>query len=695
MQKFLFKKAVCVICLSLITVLLTTSVNAVSAGDAYSYDSWGNSLNAPTGYEQSLVFGNEASERLSAPSDLYYSNGRLYVLDAGNNRIMIYGKDYIFEKAIDRFYTVENGEKNYLEFNEAQGIFVSDSGLIYIADKLNARVLILKESGEVISILKKPETENFPDALEFKPINVVADDIGNTYVLAEGFYYGTIVYDSDGNYKSFYGASKVKATASMIADLFWRKFMTGKQLEYTRSYLPSAFASLDIDGKSFIYTITSENSGAIRKLNYLGDDIFEVESGPDPLDKSVYGDYASKNGTSFADIAVSEENFVFALDKTKGRVFQYDKDSNLINVFGALGDIKGTFELPVAVETVGRDVLVLDQDKSTVTVFSPTDYGNLISNATVLYHNGKFDEAFEQWQKVLAYNSNCELAMRGIGRAYLQQGKYFEAMKYAKLGQDRLGYSKAFRFYRSNVARKYFVPATVIAVLVLLLIVVLKKNSERIRSLLHINKRAPRLFAVKHIIFHPVDFYERLCKDTSADTVVKSVVSVVLLFIGSVMNSLATGFIFNPSNITEFNAFFVTAQSFGVVAIWVVSDKVVGSLRFGHATLRSSFCGMSAALIPYTFTLYLNVFLSHILVYEEKSVMGIITAIGLMLTVFLMYQSVRITQKYDALEALWSMLLNVLVAVVIILLMIIVYMLVRQMVIFGSTVYSEIAYRIN
>ena len=75
--------------------------------------------------------------------------------------------------------------------------------------------------------------------------------------------------------------------------------------------------------------------------------------------------------------------------------------------------------------------------------------------------------------------------------------------------------------------------------------------------------------------------------------------------------------------------------------------------------------------------------------------MGIISSIGLMLTVFLIYQSVRISQKYSVMETVWAMILDVLVAVIVILILIIVYMLLRQIFIFGSTVYQEIIYRIN
>lgn len=701
MKKKFLKALISVLACAVTLTSFAASVFAESAETAYTYDSWGNAVEAPSGYEASLTVGKGLDIPLKNPMDLYWRNDTLYVLDSGNSRVVMFDKNYSYKGVIDKFYTENNGKKTETELDSPQGIFVTEGGDVVIADTANFRVLICNDKGLIKKELTRPTSENFSKDLQFKPVKAVVDDLENVYVLAEGFYYGAVVYDKDGEYKSFFGASRVKASAALIADMFWRKFMTDKQLDYTKNYLPAAFTSLDIDGKNFIYTVISESSGAVRKLNFLGNDIFEPEQGPDPLNKSVYGDRVSNylngawHGTSLVDIAVSDEDFVFVVDKTKGRVFEYDKDSNLINVFGAIGEQEGTFKTPVAVETVGRDVLVLDQDKAQISVFSETDYGEALHEATILYHSGYFDEAYGKWQTVLSFNSSCELAYRGIGRAYLQQGKYTEAMKYAKLGQDRTGYSKAFRAYRSQVAKKYFVPAFFVLLFIILAVTVIKKNSRKIKAFMHIKERNPHNYRLKNVMLHPITFYEVLHTDKSVYSLAVSAIIVLLFFVGQIMSNLATGFIFNQNNITEFNAVFIAAQSIGIVVIWVLGEMVVGSLRFGHGTVRSVFNGTAAALIPYTVTLYVNIILSQVLVYEEKSIMSIISAVGLGYTVFLLYQAVRILQKYSVTEALLAMVLDVLVAIIVILLVIIVYMLLRQIFIFGQTVYQELMYRIN
>ena len=203
------------------------------------------------------------------------------------------------------------------------------------------------------------------------------------------------------------------------------------------------------------------------------------------------------------------------LDPVMGRDFEYDKESNLLNVFGSIGTQKGTFNVPVAIETVGDDLLVLDQEKGKVTVFRTTDYGDLLHEATILYHEGLFAQAYDKWEAVLSYNSKLELAYRGLGRANLQEGNYEEAMHYCNLGQDRLGYSKAFRLHRSDIARKYFAPAIIIAVVLLVGIAVLKKFWPKIKKKYNIKDREDRLFRVGNILLHPLDFYDKLYADKS------------------------------------------------------------------------------------------------------------------------------------------------------------------------------------
>ena len=75
--------------------------------------------------------------------------------------------------------------------------------------------------------------------------------------------------------------------------------------------------------------------------------------------------------------------------------------------------------------------------------------------------------AADYWEQVIALNANYEYAYVGIGKKYNELGDYKEAMKYFKLGADRVYYGKAFKQYRDALIKKYF-SAVVITIVVVI-----------------------------------------------------------------------------------------------------------------------------------------------------------------------------------------------------------------------------------
>ena len=142
------------------------------------------------------------------------------------------------------------------------------------------------------------------------------------------------------------------------------------------------------------------------------------------------------------------EGIYFAVDKVRGHIFGYDTQGNMLFAFGGNGNMDGYFKLPSAIDHMGNDLLVLDAQNASITVFTPTEYGNLIYQAIAEYDAGDYEASGETWRKVMAMNGNYDQAYIGIGRALMRQGEYHEAMKYFKLKWDTTNYSKAFKQYR-------------------------------------------------------------------------------------------------------------------------------------------------------------------------------------------------------------------------------------------------------
>lgn len=160
--------------------------------------------------------------------------------------------------------------------------------------------------------------------------------------------------------------------------------------------------------------------------------------------------------SNFVDVAATDDDFLFALDSTKGRIFLYDPEGSLVFAFGGKGSQKGTFASPAAVETSGEKVLVLDSSKSSVTVFEPTAYGRTVNEALRLYTDGDYDGSRALWEAVLREDGNMFTAYVGIGKALYYSGEYKEAIPYFREGKARANESKAVGEYRSALLRAAF-----------------------------------------------------------------------------------------------------------------------------------------------------------------------------------------------------------------------------------------------
>ena len=142
-------------------ILMSVSVSALSDTpyQGYTYDSFNTSNPAPVGFEPEATV-NSGSLRLESFGSLsdfdFDENGNLYVLDSDKSLIYILSSELEYIKTLS---LKENG--NAISFEKAQGIFLhaaNGAALIYIADTENGRILVSDTEGNVLRILKRPET---------------------------------------------------------------------------------------------------------------------------------------------------------------------------------------------------------------------------------------------------------------------------------------------------------------------------------------------------------------------------------------------------------------------------------------------------------------------------------------------------------------------------------------------------------
>lgn len=421
----------------------------------YSYDEWNVAIPSKVGYLPTDVYYSDAggTERFLAPEDFFVGeDGSIFVLDTGNNRVVILDESFGLIKTLDRFQ-LPDGSGYALA--SPKGIFVKD-GLLYIADYENMAVIVSDLEGNIRLRITKPDNETFPQESEFRPQKVLADSQGNIYVLVMGIYQGAVVFDKAGAFTDFFGSNTVKPTIGLLMDQFWKKLMNQNQQNQITNYVPVQFNNFDVTQEDFLYSCTGSNNrepSELRRINPKGDNLWLGISQGD----LEIGNYKGVSYPSnFVDVAATDDDFLFALDSTKGRIFLYDPEGSLVFAFGGKGSQKGTFASPAAVETSGEKVLVLDSSKSSVTVFEPTAYGRTVNEALRLYTDGDYDGSRALWEAVLREDGNMFTAYVGIGKALYYSGEYKEAIPYFREGKARANESKAVGEYRSALLRAAF-----------------------------------------------------------------------------------------------------------------------------------------------------------------------------------------------------------------------------------------------
>jgi tetratricopeptide (TPR) repeat protein len=122
--------------------------------------------------------------------------------------------------------------------------------------------------------------------------------------------------------------------------------------------------------------------------------------------------------------------------------------------------------------------MVLDSLDCAITLFIPTEFGELIYDAIEQFDDGNYEASGASWERVKALDGNYDLAYIGIGRALLRQERYEEAMEYFELKYDDENYSKAYKQYR----KEWVQDNIVIIVIVILAIFLIPMGIGKIRS---------------------------------------------------------------------------------------------------------------------------------------------------------------------------------------------------------------------
>lgn len=455
------KKVVSLVVLVMLLSLAILPVCADHTGDSsYVYNFWSNANPSLSAFELSTVINSASIGEeydFSVVSDVYCYDGKIYIADSGKNCVYILNSDYSLDSMI-KVIRDENGRivvnektNKQMILSAPEGVFVNDK-YIYIADTGNGRVLIL-EHGTHRLVQEVTEPDNMVGSTEFLPYKIAVDKSDRMFVVVKNSTEGIVELNKDGSFASYFG---VNSPTVNLVDIFWKSIASDEQKAKMNKVYAPAFSNVQTDNEGFVYAVTLDTASQsmVFRMNSKGENVLRQfgysEQMGDVMDRDTLGI------STFVDIAVSDYGVYALLDATRGRVFLYNFDGNLLSVFGGMGDVKGMFQAPSSISWMGDSLVVGDSNLACAFVFTPTEFGSLILQSEEKYYNGDFSGAAELNQQLVHMNANYDHAYVSIGKNLLMQDEYEQAMYYFKLGNDKTYYSKAFAGYRNLQIQKYF-----------------------------------------------------------------------------------------------------------------------------------------------------------------------------------------------------------------------------------------------
>lgn len=611
---------------------------------------------------------------LNAPEDMFIDQENImYIADTGNTRILKYDIDT--DTVIDEF--------SYSEFQLPKGICVTGNGDVYIADSKAKALFIFNSNWELIRKIERPDVPSFGDT-PFEPSKVAADESGNIYVVGEGVYSGVIQLSQSGEFLGFFAVNK--ANLSLFQKIQSIVF-TREQLARLLDRNPTTFGNITLDYRGIVYTVTQGSRvDPIKKHKTNGSNMFS---------STVFGN------TDISDMWVDEQLLIYTSSRA-GYIDVYTPEGELIFEFGSSVsniDVAGLYTslTTLAVDRNGY-IWTIDGMKGYVQSYSPTEYATQVYKAIKLYDSGYYEEALDVWNDVLALNQMSVIAHNGIGKAYISQYDYANAMEHFEVAGNHSQYSDAFWELRNVWLQKYL-QYFLIAIAILFLAVYLTKRLDKENKVKNWRKNVKdKVMSTKGIgdtlyafttARHPLDSYYDI-RVGKKGTVLGASVLYIVLFIAFMLYMLGKGFIYQYYDVQDLDISSIVVGFFAIIILFVICNYLVTSINDGEGDLKQVYMIPAYASIPLTLVLAGITVASYVVTTNEAFFLSVAMIIGAAWSIILLYIGLQTVHNYSAAETVKSVLLTFLLIFVVVVVIMIVTIMWDQVWTFLSTLGEEL-----
>lgn len=706
-NKTLIRVVVISLCIFLLATFIVSAASTPYSTYTYAYT--GETRTSPAAYVPDRSINNydmNMELSLNAAKDIFVApDGRIYIADTGNSRIVVLNEDCIFQYQIDEFIN-EHGVKDSLY--ECEGVFVNEED-IFICDTKNARIVVFNVDGTFDHIIYAPTADVMGNDTLFRPVAMAVDVSGRMYVVSKSTYSGVFAFNDDGTFQGFVGVQKTSVPLSVRI----RRFFFPNTV--SESYNSVEFNNIEIDESGFVWVTTNgideqtlqsaiqsndADYAPVKQLNPEGDDIMRRNGFFMPAGEINF--YMQKTGSSnvfgpssIIDVALGPDGAWSIIDSKRSRIYTYDIDGQLLYAFGDTGSQLGNLKNPTAIVYVGSDIYALDGTMNTITVYKRTEYGDAIAQALRDNSARNYDSALEDWTEIIKRNNNFDAAYVGIGNNLYLQGKYKEAMVYYKASTYIEGYSNCFAKLRQQWFEKYFI-------LVIILIVGVVFGLAKLLKLVgKINKQAAtkggkRTFLEEylfgfHLILHPFDGFWDL-KHEKRGSIRGAFMHLAVVTLAVIYKNVGTAYIFSPE-IKVSSIFTGIATVLVPFILWCVANWCVTTLFDGEGNFKDIFIASSYALVPIAIILIPTTIFSNVAIAGEASIITLFDTIAYIWTGMLIFFGTMTIHGYSMGKNILATFGTILGMLFIAFIAILFSNLIRSMISFITDIITEVSYR--
>lgn len=662
---------------------------------SYTYNEDDEAVQTPAPYAtQKVLLGSDLGvEDFGALSDVFFDSAaeKIYLTDKDSGIITVLDKDFKTICQITSF--INNGAEDAFK---TPGSVCVRNGNVYVADTGNSRIVILDaETYQTVKVLGKPQVKLLDENYTYSPSRIAVDLAGRIYVIAADINDGIFLLDKDGNFIRFAAAPDVKVN---LWNKFLKLFMTKAQKAQLEKSVPTEYNSFLMDENGFLYLTSSDSTvHPITKLNSQGNDILNYEGDDYPDgDSSHVLKKSEKIISSFVDIAVRDDGIYASLDTTKGRIFVYDKEGNLLYCFGGIGTQDGLFYSPSALELFDDKLIVTDSFYGTLTVFKRTEFGTAVDTATGQMVNGQYSASKQSWQEVERLCPAYDSANINLARIDIQEGNYSAALKKLSGSSDFNYYSKAFKGYRKEVIKDnfYILAAAVIILLVFLIIRPFLKRKLKIKERLCNHKLYREISYSSYTMLHPFDGYWDLKREKRGSLAAANMLT-FLFVLAYALRAQFSGYLFTGRLPSEINGLYETAKIIIPLGLWIVSNWCFTTLMDGEGTMKDIYIATAYSLKPYIITAVPLWLLSRCLTEEEAF---IYTALNTIVTVWmlaLIFFGMMVTHDYSLSKGIITAILTLIGICLILFIALTFTNIIQKIYDFAADIYNEFSYRMT